>query len=403
MAEAAYFSYSAIDGSGRRVKGVVLARDDAAAFDKLRREGLAPISLRPRRRRQVSELPVQTPGERESAEFLSSLADLLAAGADIRTSLGILGQRSDRSIVRNLSQRLAADIGGGESLERAFGRSFLKRQAFVGSLVAAGEAAGDLPEGLQRAAEIISSRLRLKDQLVSVAAYPAFVFASAVGALFVILMFIVPSIAPLAEEGGATPSASLRVMIAASDLLRSNLGAFAAAGGVGVGLLLVTVRLGFLSRTLERLILDGPLRRTTRAIVFGGFAMSLGSMLSAGAPITDALRLAIRSVGSKGARRRLEPVLQAVREGQTLSYALGDVKGFPHLIIRLAAVGEASNALGQMLTRGGTMEEDAALRRIEVFGRVAGPALIVMLGVLLGVLMGGLLTGVSQMGQSALR
>ncbi len=55
-----------------------------------------------------------------------------------------------------------------------------------------------------------------------------------------------------------------------------------------------------------------------------------------------------------------------------------------------------------MLARGGKLEEEAATRRIESVGRIAGPALIVVLGLVLGVLMGGLLSGVSQMGQSAL-
>jgi type II secretory pathway component PulF len=402
MAEVTHFSYSAINPAGRRVKGAVVARDDTAAFDQLRREGLSPLSLTPKRARPQSQVRVQAPGARDSADFLASLGDLLAAGADIRTALSILGQRSDRAAVRSLSQRLSADIGSGEALDRAFGRSFQGGQAFVGSLIAAGESSGDLPGSLQRAAEIIHSRLKLRDQLVSVMAYPSFVFASAIAAVFVILLFIVPSIAPLAEEAGGTPPLSLRVLIAASGFLRAHLTLLGAmlAGAVLLGGLASMLQL--LAVPFERLFLDGPARRTTRAVVFGGFSISLGSMISAGAPISEALRLATRAVGAASARRRLDPVIVSVRQGQQLSYALMSVKGFPGSIIRLAAVGEASNTLGQMLTKGGRLEEDAAMRRIETFGRLAGPALIVLLGLLLGVLMGGLLSGVSQMGQAAL-
>ena len=125
-------------------------------------------------------------------------------------------------------------------------------------------------------------------------------------------------------------------------------------------------------------------------------------MLAAGAPATDALRLANRAVTLGSARRRLGPLVPLVRQGQTLSAALETVRGFPPAIVRLAAVGEETNRLGEMLARGGRLEEEAATRRIESVGRIAGPALIVVLGLVLGVLMGGLLSGVSQMGQGAL-
>lgn len=402
MAEFRHFSYLAIDAVGRRVKGNVKAVDDEAAFLQLRREGLSPLSLRQQSRPSTEASPSGKIRPREAADFLGSLSDLLGAGADIRTALGILGQRSEGAATRIASQRLIADIGGGDPIDLAFARVFERQFTFVGPMVAAGEAAGDLPGGLRRAAEIIGSRLKVADQLVSVSAYPGFVFVSAIGAVLVILLFIVPSIAPLAADAGSTPPLGLRILMQASDALRQNgviAGFVAIAIAVGS---IVAFRVGLLSRPLERLILDGPLRRTCRGIVFGGFAISLGAMLGAGAPMSDALKLATRSVGSRGARRRLEPVIQDVRQGHPLSSALASVRGFPPALVRLAAVGEATNGLGPMLARGGKLEEDAAIRRIESFGRIAGPALIVFLGLMLGLLMGGLLSGISQMGQAAL-
>jgi type II secretory pathway component PulF len=92
-----------------------------------------------------------------------------------------------------------------------------------------------------------------------------------------------------------------------------------------------------------------------------------------------------------------------VRQGQSLSVALDRAKSFPTAIVRLAAVGEASGALGPMLARAGKLEEDSALRRIEASGRLLGPALIVLLGGLIGCLMAGLLSGVSQLGGAAIQ
>lgn len=396
------FDYVAIDAAGRRVKGRLSARSDGQAFEQLKRDGLAPVRLRPSKDRAVQP----TAGgltDREAADFLSDLAALLGAGANIRNALSILGAKAGRPGVQALARRLAKDIGGGEALELAFSTAMGRKHSFVGALVAAGEAGGDLPGGLQRAADMLTSRIKLQDQLVSTLSYPFFVFLSTVMALGVILLFVTPSLAPLVDEAGGAPPLTLAIMLGLSSALRSHLAA------IGIGLALIAValavagRMGALREPAERLLLDGLGRRTTSGLVYGGFAIALGNMLSAGAPISDALRLANRTVVSAIARRRLDIVAQAVRQGDTLSTALGRVSGVPQTIVRLAGVGEASGGLGPMLVRGGRLEEEAAIRRIEGFSRILGPSLIVGLGGLIGVLMAGLLSGVSELGQAALQ
>ncbi|MDR3511007.1 MAG: type II secretion system F family protein [Caulobacteraceae bacterium] len=404
MAEAeSTFSYVAVDPSGRRIKGMIAARSDAGAFERLRRDGLSPISIRAQATRRSDATSKTALNERELAEFLSDLAALLKAGSDMRSALSILAARGGRGAIRSLCRTLSAEISGGASLDSTFTRALGKDQAFVGALVAAGEAGGDLSSGFQRGAEMLQSRIQLKDQLVSVLSYPAFVFASTIAAVAVILLFVIPSLAPLVQEAGAATPLSLKLMIGASGFLRSNLillGALCVAAALSITL---AGGLGLLTAPIERLLLDGPARRTTSGLVFGAFAIALGNMLAAGAPMSEALRLAIRSVRSGVARERLEPVAQGVRQGQRLSSAFDRVAGFPLTIVRLAAVGEESGALGAMLSRAGKIEEERAIRRIESIGRILGPALIVALGGVIGLLMAGLLSGVSQLGEAALQ
>ncbi|MGH1558141.1 type II secretion system F family protein [Caulobacter segnis] len=173
-------------------------------------------------------------------------------------------------------------------------------------------------------------------------------------------------------------------MIAVSDALRGNLVGLGVGLAVLVALLLLAARAGLLQRAIDQFLLEGPAKRTTRSLVFGGFAIAIGGMLSAGAPMSETLRLAIRAVGSPLAKKRLEPVLHEVRQGESLSAALERVRGFPTAISRLAAVGEATGSLGGMLARAGRLEEETAIRRIEQVGQILGPALIVGLGGLVG-------------------
>ncbi len=397
MADGQTFAYLAVDGTGRRVRGQVSASDDAAAFDLLKREGLSPVQIRAADAR-TETIPRGGMSDRDVTQFLSSMAALLKAGADMRSALAILGRTKDAK-VSAFARGLVADIGGGGAIDAAFEARLSRRHDFIAALIAAGEASGDLAGGLERAAEMMTARLKLQDQLVSVLSYPAFVFVSTLGAVAVILLFVVPSLAPLVEDSGAKAPFALSLLVGVSLALRSNL--LWIGGGIATvaGLTLAAWRGGLLRAPFEGLALDGPVRATSRAIVFGGYAVALGTVLVGGASMSEALRLAARSVRSQVARSRLEPVAVAVREGTPLSSALEGVGGFPQTIVQLTAVGEASGALGAMLGRAGRLEEEAAIRRIESLGRILGPALIVALGGLIGLLMAALLSGITQLGQ----
>jgi type II secretory pathway component PulF len=278
-----------------------------------------------------------------------------------------------------------------------------RRQALIGALVAAGETSGDLAGGLSRAAELIQSKLTLQEKLISILAYPLFVLGSTIAAVFALLLFVIPTLAPLIQDTGAEAPAALSIMIAVSDGLRSNLTVLGIAAALLGGGLIVLAQLGILKNLVDQALLDGPLKQTVSRLTFGAFAIAIGGMLTAGAPMSETLKLAIRAVNSNLARARLEPVLRAVRQGQSLSASLEAVRGFPHAISRLAAVGEATGSLGPMLTRAGKLEEEAAVRRIEQVGQILGPALIVGLGGLVGLLMASLLSGVSQLGGATLQ
>lgn len=401
MTEVQAFAYVAIGADGKRVRGQVSGANEQAAFERLRRQGLSPLKLRPVRANQQASGD-RALKDRESAEILLSLADLLGAGADMRSALNVLLSRAQGSRVANACRRLLQAISAGEALDAAFARTLAPRHGFVAALIAAGEAAGALPQALRRAGEMLEAAIKLREQLVGALAYPLFVLVSTLAAAGVILLAVVPSLEPLVSEGGGEGTPILSALLAVSRLLRDH--GLVLIGGLAavVALIVVLGRAGLLARPSERLLLGGPWRRTTGALFYGGFAVSLGAMLTAGAPMSDALRLASRGVRSELAKARLQPVLHQVRQGVSLSEALQAVKGFPPTIVRLVSVGESTGALGRMLQRSGKLEEDAAVRDIEAAARLLGPALIVLLGGLIGLMMAGLLSGVTELGQAAL-
>lgn len=396
------FSYVALDGAGRRVRGTTLAPDEKTAFIRLQAEGFMPIRVKAVAGAESAASGPANLSDRDLAGLLSDLSALLAAGADIRAAFGIIGGKGATRTLQAFARSLAGDISGGDTMDRAFSRRLATRHAFVSALVSAGEIGGDLPGSLERGAEILRGRIAIRDQLVSVMSYPAFVLVTAIAAVLIILTLVVPAIAPLAETPGSDPGLALKTMLGLSEFLRSNallLAAVAAGGVIALGVLAAG---GQLARWGDRVFMDGPAARAAGQLAYGSFAIALGGILSAGAPMGDALRLSLRTVRSPTARSRLDPVASAVRQGETLSIALERVRGFPPSIARLTLIGEESGKLGPMLIRAGRLEEQAAIRWIEASSRILGPALIVFLGALIGLLMAALLSGVTGLGEAAL-
>ena len=396
------FAYRAVGTDGKTRRGEVTANSEVDAFARLRGDNLSPSSLKIIENRSTAETRFARflPGRKRMSEteieaLLGSLAILLRAGADIRTALNVLAD--DRPELKAVTQKIL----GGASVELSLSPLFTTANAHLGALIAAGEVRGDLPSGLEAAASVIATRRKIRQQLFEALSYPAFVFVTAIAALFVILLVVVPAIAPLLSESNHEMPIYFRVIVWLSEALQLSWFYLLVGVILGAGLLGISYRYGGLKRQLARWLIDGPLGTIAGALVFGGYVRSLGDMLSRGAGLAEGLRLCQRSIGNEIARERLETVSVSVRQGRLVSEGLRSVKGLPKPIIKLAEVGETSGALGPMLARAGEREEAEALAKITHLSRLLGPLLIMVLGAMIGLIMGGVLTALTDIGSIA--
>jgi type II secretory pathway component PulF len=397
----ARFSYIAAAPSGARVAGSVEADDERDAFARLQRDSLRPIRITPAsgsdRRGRVSLPPEAV------AELASDLAELLLAGASMKNALAVMASASGDTSSGPAAQALSVEISKGVPLDEAFRTVLGSRYPFLPALIAAGEAAGSLPAALTTIAETIERDMEIAEQVVGALSYPGFVLCMTLGSVLLIVLFVVPALAPIIDEAGGQTSLVMTGLLAVSRLLTDHpmvwMGALSAVAAV----LLVSWRVGALNRVLQTLLLDGPLGAMARGIVYGGFARALGQLLAARAPAPEAIRLASGSIRLDEARKRLDGVAIAVGGGASISEALASVSSLPPALSQMARIGEETGALGRMLDRAGRQEQSRALRRIKSRTKWLGPALIIVLGVMIGILMSGLLAGVSGLGDPGLQ
>jgi len=212
----------------------------------------------------------------------------------------------------------------------------------------------------------------------------------------------VPALAPVIDAAGGETSAVMRGLLAVSRLLTEHPLVWLGLGVAALAGWLAAWRTGLLDLAVQRLLLDGPVRLIVRGIVYGGFARTLGQLLTARTPASEAIRLAVGSVPLAEAARRLEGLPAAIGGGASLSEALAGVSSLPATLGQMAMIGEETGALGKMLDRAGRLEQARALRRIKAQTKWLGPALIIVLGVMIGILMSGLLSGVSALGDTGI-
>lgn len=397
------YRYKAVQPNGRPCQGQVLASSEADAYARLKADNLSPLSIRPVAQSVSAGQKARHWGlsvrkgltDQDLEDIFRNLAVLLRAGADIRTALGVLGQET--GAVRQVSQAIL----GGSSLDLALASVIPAPLAHLRGLIAAGEARGDIASGLDSAANVLAMRRKIRQQLFEALSYPAFVFVSAVAAISIILLIVVPAIAPLLQDGGQKLPIYFSIIFAVSLGLQNGWPFLLA----GIAVIVVAIGLGWrfggLRAWLDRWLLNGPVGSFARPLVFGSYARALGESLQSGASIIEALRLCQRSLANGEARKRTEIVTTMVRQGRTLSEALRQVAGMPQPIIRLCEVGEASSTLGAMLMRGGEREEAGALARIDKSSKLLGPLLIMALGALIGGLMAGVLTALTDIGTAS--
>jgi len=399
----ASFHYVALDSAGRKVRGELETEDQASAHNALNRQGLVALRLEKRAKAgRILASGQRRFGRRALADFLHDIGALTEAGVDFRSGLSVLAQREQRSTVAGrLAHRLEREIASGQDVETAFRRVFGPEAGPIAGLVAAGEAAGQLGAALQQGADSLEQELEATEGLLAAVSYPAFILLMTIASLVVIFVFVVPQLAPLAEQSQTPPPFALSIMFRISDVLRSDAWVIVAAAGAVMVSLAVGWRIGLLRRTLESWVLDGPFAGIARGLVFGGIVAGLGGLLAAKVPASQALQLAEGATAFVIARERIGRAASQVREGTLLSRALGACRGMPPQAVRLAMIGEEVGSLGPMLERAGRLERGRAMRRIRSISQWLGPALIVFLGLIIGSIMAGLLTSITALADTA--
>ena len=382
------WNYSGVRGNGERTRGLVDADSLSSARQKLRKEGILPLTLEPHSGERAAAGPATgTPsragGRRPSAGDLSvftrQMAILVGAGVPIVDALGaVLDQGPDTPMAR-VASRIRDLVKEGRPLSAAMGEIPAVFSGIYLNMVRAGEESGTLEIMLDRLADLMEKQVGTRRKVLGALFYPLLLMG--VGLLMVVflLLVVMPRITAVFEGLKATLPLPTRILMGSSRWLNAHL--LLAGGGTAAVVLLAVRAAARHRRTLDRLALSLPKVGT---LLLAGqvarFSRTLGVLLASGTPLQKALEVSEAVVTSGPVKEAVARSREEIAEGRSLSQSLRESKVFPPLAVHMIAVGERTGKLEELLLKVAQGYETEVDQTVATLTSLIEPVMILFIG-----------------------
>jgi len=403
-----------MDSKGREVEGVLDAENESRAIAQIKDKGLFPTSVMDITGRRGAA-PVRggaaapAGGKGLSMEirlpsflgtmmqgriklkhmmiFTRQLATLVDAGLPLLRGLHVLQRQEKNQQFRAALNGMAESVESGSTFAEALAQHPKIFTNFYINMVKAGEASGALHTVLIRLAEFMEKSQKIRNKVKGAMVYPIVVLVMAIVIMGVLMVVVIPKFKSIFEDllQGQPLPALTQFVIGASTLI-SEKGLW-----LLVGLVPIIVILRFLARTAKgRVVMDtlklkipvfGQLVRKT---AISNFTRTLGTLLTGGVPILQALNIVREVTGNAILAKAVAQVHDSVKEGETIVSPLEASGVLPGMVVSMIQVGEETGALPEMLMKVAETYDDEVDTAVEALTSVIEPIMIIFLALIVG-------------------
>jgi type IV pilus assembly protein PilC len=323
--------------------------------------------------------------KRDIIYITNQLAVMVDTGITLSTALeGILKQEKNPALRRVLLD-LKSSVEGGDDFSSALVRyPKLFDKTYV-ALVRASEATGTLGPMLERIANYLRKELETRGKVRSALAYPMVMLFVAIVVTFFLLIYVLPQFTPLFNRQGIKLPVSTVIMMHLSDMLIHHWPWFL------VGAIATIVGLVFAKRTPHgtqawhwlkiNFPIIGPM---VRKVAISRSVRTLGSMVAAGVPVLDALRLCADVSNNFYYERMWMHVIEQVTSGKQICEGLADNPLFPPMLVQMISTGEATGKLDRVLEKVSIYYDQEVDASIKTTTSLIEPIMISVMGVVVG-------------------
>jgi type IV pilus assembly protein PilC len=369
-----------------QMSGVSAAPTHEALDAALRREQITPARIAAKRAIATHKPKVRGKvSAKELAIFTRQFSVMIDAGLPLVQCLEILaGQQVNEAFAKVLTG-VRRTVEGGSTLANALREYPKVFDDLYTNMVEAGEAGGILDGVLQRLSTHIEKAVKLRRAVKSALIYPSVVVLIAGGVIFLLLWKVVPIFATLFAGLGADLPLPTRMVIGLSNAIASfalPLVILLGLAGYGLKLFYGTPRGRMI---IDRFILNIPLVGILmRKIAVGMFTRTLGTLITSGVPMLEAMDITARTAGNAVVEKAVLEVRRAIETGRTIVDPLRETGVFPNIVVQMIGVGEQTGSLDAMLQKIADFYEEEVDVAVGDLLTAMEPMIILFLGLVVG-------------------
>ena len=405
------FTYVALDSRGQESTGLVEAASTNEAIGQLRQAGYFPTSVydegkgggpdgkaakraakaerssRPRERKQIVLFQRKKIKPKTLMIFTRQLATLIDSGLPLLRSLNVLAKQERDFVLKNTINKLADSVQGGGTFSEGLAQHPLIFNDLYVNMVKAGELGGVLELVLGRLAEFQEKAAKIKNKVVAAMVYPIIVMTMAIGIMGFLLVFIVPKFEQIFHDmlGDKPLPAITTFVITVSKFVQGH-------WLIIIGVLVAAVAgYRFANRTargrstIDRFKLRVPLfGDVIRKTAISRFSRTLGTLVTSGVPILQALNITRETAGNMVIARAISQVHESVKEGESIVQPLEASGAFPPMVVSMIDVGEETGQLPEMLLKIADVYDDEVDSSVAAMTAALEPIMIVFLALVVG-------------------
>ena len=385
------FVYEGKSADGKKVKGQMEAASQQAVFNALKAQRISPNTKKIKEKGKGFDKELKIPGfgpkakMRDVVIFTRQFATMIDAGLPLVQGLDVLGRGNENLAMRRCLIAVKEKVENGGTLAEGLADHPKIFDALFVNMVAAGETGGILDIILERLAVYLEKMDQLRRQVKTAMIYPGVVVGAAFIVTSILLIFVIPTFAEMFADFGAALPAPTRIVMSLSTFFVAYYPILFIAMGGSVWLFKSFSATDRGKMVLHPLYLKLPVfGEIIRKVAVARFTRTLGTMLSSGVPILDALDICSRTAGNKVVEREVRGVQASISEGKSIAEPLANSTIFPSMVVQMINVGESTGALDAMLAKVADFYEDEVENAVTAMKQLIEPIMILVLGTLIG-------------------
>ena len=352
------YEYKGLNAAGKSVKGILDAESKAALRTQLQSKGVFVTDVfegkGDKATKGSSDVDFKKMLEfvslRDIALFTRQLATLLKAGIPLVEALTALTDQNEKEELKRALSDIRQRVNEGSSLAKALEAHPKMFSDLYVNMVKAGETAGNLDVVLTRLTEFIEAQIELRSKIIGAMIYPVIMLVIGIGIMALLFMFVIPKITQIFKDQGAALPFLTRALIGFSELMANWWFIIIPAAIAGAIAFWRWKGSPEGKPKWDRFVLKVPfVNNLVRMIAIARFARTLGTLLSSGVPLLQAMAIVKDILGNTRLIEVVEDARVNIREGESIAQPLKRSGEFPPLVTHMIAVGERSGQLEEML------------------------------------------------------